>query len=283
MKQEILGNTNEKISRIGFGAMRLPACDVEGKTVTDEEKSEELIYKAYEKGINYFDTAPYYCDCMSEKLVGKALKPVRDRVKIATKLPWEHLTKKEEVRPWVEKSLKELDTDYIDFYQLWSLKAKGYYEFCIKCGIMDELAKLKNEGIIHHIGFTFHNEPDDIYEILKENEILETMLVRNNIYYDHCKKQIDFAYDKGIGIVNMGAFCSFVPEPQEFRKSASEKGYNPYEIALKYLLQNRQYTCILSSFNSIERLENTFEFLKNVRLNEEQKQIVDLFLKDYNG
>ena len=264
--KNLLGKTNESISRIGFGAMRLPTYVINGKEMIDEDHSTELIYKAYEKGIDYFDTAPYYCDCMSEKLVGKALKKVRQRIKIATKLPWEHITSKDEVRIWVEKSLKELDTDYIDFYQLWSLKADGYYNFCIKCGIMDELLRLKNEGLIHHLGFSFHNEPDDVYKILDDNELLETMLIRNNIYYDHCRKQIDYAYDKGIGIINMGAFCSFTPEPTEFRKLASENGYNPYELALKYLLQNNKYTCILSSFNSIERIEKTFGFLDNIDL-----------------
>ena len=241
------------------------------------------MYSAYEKGIDYFDTAPYYCDCMSEKLVGKALKPVRKKVKIATKLPWEHIKTKDEVRQWVEKSLKELDTDYIDFYQLWSLKADGYENFCVKCGVMDELQKLKSEGLIRHIGFTFHNEPDDIYRILQNDNIFETMLVRNNIYYDHCAKQIDYAYDKGIGIINMGAFCSFVPEPVQFRESASQKGYNPYELALKYLLKNDKYTCILSSFNSIERLENTFAFLDNTELDAGGKQVIDAFLSNYQG
>ena len=68
------GKTGAKVSRLGMGCMRLPSYEKDGKTFFDEEKGIALIHRAMELGVNYFDTAPYYCDKQSEVILGKALK-----------------------------------------------------------------------------------------------------------------------------------------------------------------------------------------------------------------
>ena len=81
MQYRKFGNTGVNISALGFGCMRLPEIQQEdGSWIVDQEKTNEMLMKAYEKGVNYFDTALYYCHHNSEIAVGKALKPIRDKV-----------------------------------------------------------------------------------------------------------------------------------------------------------------------------------------------------------
>ena len=84
------GKTGAKVSRLGMGCMRLPSYEKDGKTVFDEEKGIALIQRAIELGVNYFDTALYYCDKQSEIILGKALKGGRrEKVFVSTKNPIE--------------------------------------------------------------------------------------------------------------------------------------------------------------------------------------------------
>jgi len=71
MQYRGLGKTGVKVSALGFGAMRLPQIDINGNTRVDEEKSIEMIHRAFELGVNYIDTAPGYCNGESEVVVGR--------------------------------------------------------------------------------------------------------------------------------------------------------------------------------------------------------------------
>ena len=66
MEYREFGKTGVKISRLGFGAMRLPMMDLGGKTVVDEDKAIAMIHRAFELGVNYIDTAYMYCEGLSE-------------------------------------------------------------------------------------------------------------------------------------------------------------------------------------------------------------------------
>lgn len=118
MKKRQLGNSSLQVSEIGLGCMSL------GK---DAAHAETIISAALEEGINYFDTADLYDFGVNEKIVGQALKHVRDEVIIATKVGNRWNEAKDNVK-WdasaayiksaVKDSLSRLGTDYIDFYQL---------------------------------------------------------------------------------------------------------------------------------------------------------------------
>src|SRR5690349_20993713 len=119
MQYKQLGSSDLHISRIGFGCMSL--------SPDKEEESIQMIDRAIESGINYFDTADLYNRGMNEKLVGNALKSKRDKVIIATKVGnqwradgsgWDWNPTKEYIIKSVEESLARLQTEYIDLYQL---------------------------------------------------------------------------------------------------------------------------------------------------------------------
>lgn len=276
MKYNNFGNTGDKISLLGFGAMRLPQKELNGSWYIDEEKSTPLIKKAVELGINYFDTAPYYCNSQSEAAVGQGLKGIRDKVKIATKSPLIKLNSVKEFRERFEKSLKELQTDYIDYYQFWSID-KELCDFGYRSGIFDEAVKLKEEGLIRHIGFSFHGDFRDLDYIVENCDIMEMALVNYNIYDKSRENAVSNAYKRGLGLVNMGALSTpGLTEDPTFRKEATEEGYNPYEIALKFVMQNKSFNSILSSINSVERLIKTVDFIdKDITLSDEEWDIIN--------
>lgn len=123
MKYRELGNSGLKVSALGMGAMNLSFGT--GKAV-DENTGVKVLHAAFARGINFFDTAQAYGPYTNEKLVGKALKPYRKEVVIATKFGFRLEegvitgtdSRPENIRAVAEASLKSLKTDYIDlFYQ----------------------------------------------------------------------------------------------------------------------------------------------------------------------
>ena len=126
MEYRMLGDSDLNVSVIGFGAWGIggsPFWSNEGDAV-----SARAIMKAYDLGVNFFDTAPVYGFGHSEELLGKTLKPFRDKVVYATKcgLRWKKKslgsitknTTRRSILEEIDQSLKRLDTDYIDLYQV---------------------------------------------------------------------------------------------------------------------------------------------------------------------
>ena len=93
MRYRKFGNTRLDISVLGFGCMRLPMKKIGDKDFVEEDKTIEMIRRAYELGVNYYDSAYFYCGGQSETVLGKALKGIRDKVIVSTKSPG-HLVKK---------------------------------------------------------------------------------------------------------------------------------------------------------------------------------------------
>ncbi len=160
MEYTELGWTGLKISRIGLGAWQFS----EAWGVTDYEKAKSIIAKAYELGINFYDTAMAYGRGMSEEFLGKALKELgikRDEVVIATKIPGEFLTP-DDVFKAVDRSLKRLGVDYIDLMQLhWPPCWHNHPT----CPYARALERLVNLGKIRYIGVS--NYPIVLIEELR--------------------------------------------------------------------------------------------------------------------
>lgn len=170
MQYTEFGGTGIQVSRLGFGCMRFPSREVDGKKVFDEEESIRMMHRAMELGVNYFDTAPGYCEKQSEIIVGKALKGRRDKVYLSTKYPSEEASG-DDLERKLETSLKKLDTDYIDFYHMWGISLKTFVErLDTPDGPMARARKLRDAGVIRHISFSFHDAPENMIEIIRRGE-----------------------------------------------------------------------------------------------------------------
>ena len=154
----------KEISRLGYGGMRFPKNGDE----VDMEAAVQLLRKAYEMGINYFDTAMVYHKGESEKIFGKAFEPYpRDSYLIADKMSIWLCSDEEDMKARFYNQLKTLKTDYIDFYLVHSLN-RNHYKKVKDLHCVEFLQQMKQEGKIKHLGFSFHDTYQVFTQILND-------------------------------------------------------------------------------------------------------------------
>lgn len=264
MQYRPFGRTGINISTLGFGAMRLPGNPVDGKTVYDEELGIQIIQRAFELGVNYVDTAPYYCDGESEVIVGKALKGWRDKVYLSTKNPIED-SSGANWRERLEKSLRKLDTDHIDFYHMWGIDWETYEKSIdVPNGPLAEAFRAKEEGLIRHVSFSFHDVPESMIRLIDTGHF-ETVLCQYNLLDRANEQAIAHAHEKGLGVVVMGP----VAGGRLGMPSAAIKNLLPgkinssAEIALRFVMANQGVTCALSGMSSMAMVEENARVASN--------------------
>lgn len=261
MNYRKFGNTGEMISALGFGCMRFPEVEKDGKWYVDDEKAIPMLHEAFEKGVNYFDTAPYYCHQNSEITVGKGLKEIRDKVMISTKLPVDKCKEAGDYRKQLEKSLGKLDTSYIDFYHFWGLNREAYDNVVLKLDLLKEARKAKEEGLIRHISFSFHDAPEHIKYIIDTAEgqgvPMETMLVQYNLLDRSNEEMIQYAASKGLGVVAMGPVGGgrLAAPTDLYAKLTGKPSISTYELAFKFVLGNPNLSCALSGMGTMDMVE----------------------------
>jgi len=201
-----LGKTGFKLPGLGFGGAALAS--FWGNPLSYKERV-ELVRYAYERGVRYFDTAGNYGE--SQSILGEALKDRRKDVCLVTKI---ETTKPEEVRKAVEKSLKELQTDYLDILLIHGTLGLEQMSVEQAIKIHAELVKLRDEKITRFIGFSAHGYFDKALALIKTGEFDICMLAYGYIPFafrsfltpqmiklrDECLTK---AHELGMGIVAM--------------------------------------------------------------------------------
>ena len=258
------GKTGIKLSALGFGAMRLPMMEEGGKKIVNEELAVPLMQKAFDMGVNYVDTAPLYCETLSENAVGKALKGYRDKVYLSTKNPIED----NDGDHWMgrlEKSLKKLDTDYIDFYHFWGISLKSFEGWQgLKYGPIEAAYKAKEQGLIKHISFSYHDAPEN-YKKIVDSGIFESTLVQYNMLDRSNEENIAYAKSKGLGTIIMGPVGGGrlgAPSEQIQNLLKNKTGAAPVstaEMALRFVLANTNVDMALSGIGDMNMLNENFE------------------------
>lgn len=251
------GNTGVNISALGFGCMRLPEYEDEnGVWHVEQEKVNEMLLRAYELGVNYFDTALYYCHNNSEIAIGKALTPIRDKVYISTKCPLGKVKSADDYEATLEESLQKLGTDYVDFYHFWAINKKQFDEIIVPLGLLDRAKELKAKGKIRHISFSFHDAPEALKYIIDNGEGLETVLLQYNLLDRANEEMIDYAAKKGLGVVVMGPVGGGrLAAPTELSQKLGSGNLHTYELALRFVLGNKNVCCALSGMQTVEMVE----------------------------
>ncbi|NSW92384.1 MAG: aldo/keto reductase [Firmicutes bacterium] len=256
MQYRKFGNTGVMISALGFGSMRLPGYEKDGEFFVDEEKSIEMIHRAFDLGVNYIDSAYGYCGGKSEIVVGKALKGYRDQVYVSTKVPTWHIKEKADYRRFLEEQLKKLDVEYIDFYHFHSLNKNNWENTVLKYNLIEDAQKAKDEGLIKHISFSFHDKPEVLIQLI-DTGIFETLLCQYNLLDRANEEAIAYANKKGLGVVIMGPVGGGrLASPSEIiKRSLGSKAKSTPEVALRFVLANPNVSCALSGMSSIDMVE----------------------------
>lgn len=177
MEKRKLEKLGIETSLLGYGCMRFPTLE---NGEIDELEAEKLLDTAYAAGINYFDTAYPYHDRKSETFVGKVMKKYdRASFYLATKLPIWDVKKPEDTERLFYEQLEKLQMDYVDFYLIHALD-RNKWNLTLEMKVIPTLEKLKAEGKIRYIGFSFH----DSYEVFEE--------IINYYDWDFCQIQLNY-------------------------------------------------------------------------------------------
>lgn len=254
MQYRPFGKTGERISALGFGVMRLPMTP-DGKHV-DEEQAIPVIQRAYDLGVTYFDTAPYYCEKESEIVLGKAIKPWRDKILLSTKCPIDDADGKH-YREHLENSLRKLDVAHIDFYHMWGINWKTYEQSIVAPGgPLDEAYKAKEEGLIRHISFSFHDTPEALVRLIDSGHF-ESMTVQYNLLDRANEQAIHHAREKGLGVVIMGPVGGgrLAGFSADIAKMVPGGIKGTPEIALRFVLSHPGVSCAISGMGTLEMVE----------------------------
>ncbi len=191
MQYRILGKTDMNVSVVTLGCWALAGDAIWGHQ--EEQDSLATIHKALDCGINLFDTAEGYGDGYSEEVVGKALKDRRDQAYIATKVSPNHLAANDLVAA-CEASLKRLQTDYIDLYQLhWPNAEVPFAE------TMDAVAALQQQGKIRFVGVSNFGVKD-LSSVLEAGRVDSNQLAYNLLWrgIEYCIKPLCVRENVGI-------------------------------------------------------------------------------------
>ena len=196
-----LGKSDLYVSPIGFGCMSL------GENVTVYK---DLLRKAADAGINFFDTADLYQKGLNELYVGEALKPIRKQVIIATKVGnqwrpdgsgWDWNPGKDYILKHVDQSLKRLKTDYIDLYQLHGGTIDDPIDETI-----DAFEVLKQQGKIRWYGIS-SIRPNVVKEYVKRSNMVSVMMQYSLLDHRPEEELLDLLYEHSISVICRGAIA----------------------------------------------------------------------------
>ena len=247
-----LGRTGLEISRLSFGAMRLPT-DEKGQP--DPEESVRVIHRAFDLGVNYIDSAVMYCQHQSEAIIGQALKGWRDRVYVSTK---NHYYGPDEKTWWanLENSLKKLDVDYIDAYHTHSINWKKWEEGVKGPNrVLSWMTKAYDQGLIRHICCSFHGSAEDLEKIV-DTGAFESVTLQYNLLDRSLEPVFPRIVEKDMGIVVMGPVGGGrLGGESEALRGMLEGAHSVPEVALRFVLANPYVTAAISGMNAIAQVE----------------------------
>jgi uncharacterized protein len=252
----------EKVSQLGFGAMRLPTTG--GKI--DLPATTSMIRSAIDGGLNYVDTAYVYHGGESESAVGRVLRDGwRNKVLVATKSPVWLLQKAADFSKFLEEQLKRLETDHIDFYLLHSLNAETWAK-CQQFGALDFLEKAKAAGKIRHFGFSFHDEAPCFQAILSAFpwefcQLQYNFMDRN---YQAGTAGLEAAVAQGTSVVVMeplrgGNLANAVPPAVQALYDEAPVRRTPAEWALRWVWNNPGVAIALSGMGAQAQVDENLK------------------------
>lgn len=287
MKNTYLG---KEIPKLGFGLMRLPM-------IGDEVDIEQVKHMAdifVENGFTYFDTAYPYINGKSEEAVKEALigRYPRESIQIASKMPVWLCNKPEDFKPLLEVQLKRTGAEYFDFYLLHALD-RNRMEQMDKIGGWDFVKRAKEEGLIRHFGFSFHDKADVLDQILTSHPEAEFVQLQLN-YADwensdvQSRKCYEIARKHNTPIIVMepvkgGNLANMPGEAGRIFKS-KEPGKSVASWAMRYAGSLEGIITVLSGMSDLDQMQDNIDTMKDFsQLSEEEyatiEQVVDVLAK----
>lgn len=271
----------ESIGKLGFGLMRLPQKD--GKI--DIEQTKKMVDRFMDAGFTYFDTAWAYAG--SENAIREALveRYPRESYQLATKLAaWIKCKTREDATAQFEASLKKTGAGYFDFYLLHNL-GEGRTHFFEDFDLWNWVLEKKKEGLIRHVGFSFHSTPEELDTLLNEHPEAEFVQLQIN-YADwenpavQSRACYEVARKHGKPVIIMepvkGGMLATPPESvSEIFKSA-EPDSSAASWALRFSADLEGVITVLSGMSSIAQMDDNLNVMKDFHgLSDVQKETLE--------
>lgn len=284
MEYSILGKSDLHVSRIGFGCMSLTGT---------ARQNEQIVQRAFDLGINFFDTADLYEKGENEKLIGELLHTKRDQVIIATKAGnqwradgsgWDWNPSKKHILAAAEESIKRLKTDYIDLYQLHGGTIDDPIDETIEA-----FELLKEQGKIRFYGIS-SIRPNVIREYVKKSNIVSVMMQYSLL--DRRPEEECFALleEHQISVLSRGGVAQglLVDKPakpylnwsaEEVARAASaiqelKAAGTAAQTALRFVLQQQVVGSAVIGIRTLEQLEEIAAGIDLPKLSDEEMKIL---------
>lgn len=254
MKYVTLGKTGLKVSAVGLGGIPIQRTDV--------QEARDVVKECIAQGINFLDTARGYT--VSEEFFGEALKEVRKDWVIATKSMSRDY---ESMKRDIEISLKNLQTDYIDLYQIHNIKTDADFETVFgDNGAYRALLEAKEAGKILHIGATAHGLEAFERLITEYEDKIETMMFPFNIVESQALELMKQCTEKNIGFIAM--------------KPVAGGNIDNVPLGLKYCINNKDCTIVIPGMGNVEEVKQNCLATVFEELTESEKLECDAIRKE---
>ena len=265
MRYRPMGRTGIMVSALGFGMLRLPT-DSSGKV--DFGQTTPMVRRAIEGGVNYIDTGRVYLGGQSEQAVGKALAGGwRDRVYVTSKAPWWEMQSEADFDRLFDESRRTIGTDVIDFYHIHMIMHRGWKEKVLPYKLIEKMERLKAQGKIRFMGFSFHDSLKLFKEVVEYTPAWDFCLIQHNYLdyeYEAGVLGPKYAAANGMGLavmkpVRTGLLANL---PPEMRAALASTGISKpdAEWALDYLWDIPEVSVAVSGMGSMADVEANLKY-----------------------
>ena len=272
--------------KLGFGLMRLPLLNPGDAASIDLEQMKQMVDTFIERGFTYFDTAWMYCAFKSEEAVREALVKRHDRstYTLATKLHAGYLKTKEDRDRIFQEQLRKTGADYFDYYLLHDVGAH-HYEIYKELDCFTWIAEKKKQGLIRHMGFSFHDNAEFLDKVLTEHPEMEFVQLQIN-YADwenpavQSRACYEVARKHGKLVIIMepvkGGMLATPPESVEKILKDAEPDASPASWAVRFAANLEGVITVLSGMSNVEQMQDNLSYMKTFDgLSEKEKETLD--------
>ncbi len=289
MERRNFPSIGKDISLLGFGGMRFPTLDGDAAKV-DEDAAAALLSRALDAGVNYFDTAYMYHGGKSEEVMGRILsRHPRNSYYLADKFPAWFAKTTSDVERIFEEQLARCQTDRFDFYLAHALDA-DHYPIFQALGAYEVLKEKKAQGKIGHLGFSFHDTPEYLAEILNDYEWDFVQIQLNYLDWtlQNAKGQYELITAKGLPVIIMepvrgGALATLSEEASAMLKAAAPER-SVASWAIRYAASLPGVMTVLSGMSNLEQVEDNLATMAPFSpLSDGEREVLDKALSAYLG